>query len=220
MNSPLETFRQELLATCKKSGRDPASVTLVAVSKKQPLSKIQEVLKQGHLDFGENYIQEVLEKQQTMQISEIRWHLIGPIQTNKINKILEKFSLIHSVDSHETAIEINKRAERNNLKVSILLQLNLADEETKSGQSKEDLLSNWEKYKSLKSLDIQGLMTMPPLFDEAEKTRPYFKELFELSKQLKLKHLSMGTSSDWKVAVEEGATLIRIGTAVFGERSS
>lgn len=220
MSSPLETFRQELISTCIKSGRDPATVTLVAVSKKQSLNKIQEALKLGHFDFGENYIQEVLEKQQTMQNSEIRWHLIGPIQTNKINKIIGKFSLIHSVDSYETALEINKRAEKNNLKIPILLQLNLADEETKSGQSKEDLLNDWENYKSLKSLDIQGLMTMPPLFDDPEKTRPYFKELFELSKQLKLKHLSMGTSSDWKVAVEEGATLIRIGTAVFGERGS
>ncbi len=220
MSSPLETFRQELISTCIKSGRDPATVTLVAVSKKQSLNKIQEALKLGHFDFGENYIQEVLEKQQTMQNSEIRWHLIGPIQTNKINKIIGKFSLIHSVDSYETALEINKRAEKNNLKIPILLQLNLADEETKSGQSKEDLLNDWENYKSLKSLDIQGLMTMPPLLDDPEKTRPYFKELFELSKQLKLKHLSMGTSSDWKVAVEEGATLIRIGTAVFGERGS
>ncbi len=220
MSTPLEVFRQELLAICKNSGRDPSSVTLVAISKKQPLSRIQEAFKQGHFDFGENYIQEVLEKQQALENFEIRWHLIGPIQTNKINKILGKFSLIHSVDTYETAMEINKRAERNNLKISVLLQLNLAHEETKSGQSKEDLLNAWENYKSLKSLDIQGLMTMPPLFDDPEKTRPYFKELYELSKQLKLKHLSMGTSSDWKVAVEEGATLIRIGTAVFGERGS
>ena len=220
MSSPLVQFRQELIDVCKKCGRDPASVTLVAVSKKQSLSKIHEAYRQQQIDFGENYVQEVLEKQQALQTPDIRWHLIGPIQKNKINKILGKFYLIHSVDSYETALEINKRAEKNNLKIPVLLQLNLANEETKSGQTKKDLLNNWDAYKNLKSLQIEGLMTMPPLQDDPEKSRSYFKELKQLSKQLELKHLSMGTSSDWKVAVEEGATLIRIGTAVFGERGS
>lgn len=220
MSSSLENFRQELMAVCKNCGRDPHSVTLVAVSKKQTLSKIHQAFRERQFDFGENYIQEALEKQQALQMPEINWHLIGPIQTNKINKILKTFILIHSVDSYETAIEINKRAEKNSVKPSILLQLNLANEETKSGQTKENLLKNWENYKALKSLEIQGLMTMPPLQEEPEKSRPYFKELKHLANQLQLKQLSMGTSSDWKVAVEEGATLIRIGTAVFGERSS
>ena len=218
MSSPLENFRQELDSVCKGCGRDPQSVTLVAVSKKQSVSKIREAYKENQIDFGENYIQEVLEKQEVLENLKIRWHLIGPIQTNKINKILGKFFLIHSVDSYETAVEINKRAEKNNIVTSVLLQLNLADEDTKSGQSKDDLIKNWENYKNLKFLKIEGLMAMPPLQENPEDSRPYFRELRELANRFELKHLSMGTSSDWKVAVEEGATLIRIGTAVFGER--
>jgi pyridoxal phosphate enzyme (YggS family) len=220
MSSSLEKFRSELKSVCEKCGRDPKSVTLVAVSKKQPISKIHQAYREHQLDFGENYVQEALEKQMALQLPDIRWHMIGPIQTNKINKILGKFALIHSVDSLETATEINKRAQKLNLKIQILLQLNLAKEETKSGQSKSELLANWSQFKTLGNLQIEGLMTMPPLADDPEKTRPYFRELKDLSKQLQLKHLSMGTSGDWKVAVEEGATLIRIGTAVFGERGS
>jgi pyridoxal phosphate enzyme (YggS family) len=220
MTSNLAHFRQELISVCKKCGRDPALVTLVAVSKKQSLSKIHEAYREKQLDFGENYVQEALEKQQALQMPDIRWHMIGPIQTNKINKILGKFFLVHSVDSYETAVEINNRSEKNNLVTRVLLQLNLAHEETKSGQSKDELLANWHHYQSLKSLQINGLMTMPPLQDDPEKSRPYFKELKTLANQLELKQLSMGTSTDWKVAVEEGATLIRIGTAVFGERGS
>lgn len=220
MSSNLKNFRQELISVCHECGRDPESVTLIAVSKKQSLSKIHEAYREKQLDFGENYIQEALEKQQALQMPEIRWHLIGPIQTNKINKILGRFFLIHSIDSYETAAEINKRAQRDNLKVPVLLQLNLANEETKSGQSGQELLEKWQDYESLNSLRIEGLMTMPPLSMDPEKSRPYFKELKGLALRLGLKQLSMGTSSDWKVAVEEGATLIRIGTSVFGERSS
>lgn len=218
--SSLDTFRKELIAVCKRSGRDPQTITLVAVSKKQPVHKILKAYYDKQIDFGENYVQEALEKQEEITFSDVRWHLIGPIQTNKINKILGRFHLIHSIDSFETAVELNKRAEVHKLNVSILLQVNLANEETKSGQSKEELLENWERFKLLKHVRIQGLMTMPPLFDDPEKTRPYFRELATLAKKLNLKQLSMGTSSDWKVAIEEGATLIRIGTAVFGERGS
>jgi hypothetical protein len=141
------------------------------------------------------------------------------VQTNKINKILGKFFLIHSVDSLQTAQEIDKRANRDGLKISCLLQLNLADEASKSGQSASQLLENWPRYKALANLDIQGLMTMPPLVENAELSRPYFKRLKEIADHLGLKQLSMGTSSDWEVAVQEGATLIRVGTAVFGERN-
>lgn len=220
MSSSLSEFRQKLISVCSACGRNPSEVTLVAVSKKQSLSKIHEAYKEKQLDFGENYIQEALEKQQALQMPDIRWHLIGPIQKNKINKILGKFHLIHAVDSLETAMEIESRAARENTKTSVLLQLNLANEDTKSGQTKNELLKNWDAYKKLKFVEVKGLMTMPPLENDPEMNRPYFKELKNLNQQLQLKELSMGTSSDWKVAVEEGATLIRIGTAVFGERGS
>lgn len=218
MNS-LENVRAEILATCEKCGRDPSSVTLVAVSKKQPFSKIHEAYRQRQFDFGENYIQEALEKQQSLTFPEIRWHLIGPIQSNKINKILGRFFLIHSVESLENAVEINKRAERDQIKISVLLQVNLGVEESKSGQTKDELLKNWDDFQKLQFLNIKGLMTMPPLADDPEQSRPYFRELKLLADRLHLKELSMGTTSDWKVAIEEGATLIRIGTAVFGERT-
>ncbi len=220
MSLPLNDFRHEFEKVCQQCGRDPHSITLVAVSKKQPLSKIHEAYREKQYDFGENYIQEALEKQNALQLPGIRWHMIGPVQTNKINKILGKFVLIHSVDSFHIAEEINKRAERDGLKVPVLLQLNLAHEETKSGQTKEKLLSQWDQYKKLSALQIEGLMTMPPLQEDPEKSRPYFQELRKLAKQLGLQQLSMGTSSDWKVALEEGATLIRVGTSVFGERST
>ena len=220
MSLGLSEFRQQLISVCNSCGRNPAEVTLVAVSKKQSLSKIHEAYREKQLDFGENYIQEALEKQQALQMQDIRWHLIGPIQKNKINKILGKFHLIHSVDSLETAMQIDNRAARENIKTSVLLQLNLAGEDTKSGQTKEELLKNWDAYKNLNFVEIKGLMTMPPLENDPEMNRSYFKELKALNQQLQLKELSMGTSADWKVAVEEGATLIRIGTAVFGERGS
>jgi PLP dependent protein len=214
----LKKFLQEKNSVCKNCGRNPDSVQLVAVSKKQPLEKIKEAYQEEQIDFGENYIQEALEKQEELQTLKIRWHLIGPIQKNKINKIIGKFSLIHSVDSYERAVEINKRAEMKNLNVDVLLQLNLANEDTKSGQTKEEVLKNWPSYQTLKFIRILGLMTMPPLQENPEESRKYFQELKKIATKLKLKHLSMGTSSDWKVAVEEGATLIRIGTSIFGER--
>lgn len=215
MSTLLKHFLDEMHQVCHEYGRDPRSVKLIAVSKKQSMSKIHEAYRQGQIDFGENYVQEALEKQSALQLPQIRWHMIGPIQTNKINKILGKFALIHSVDSLQTAQEINTRAAKNNLKQAVLLQLNLADEVTKSGQSANDLIVNWKAYQELKNLDIQGLMTMPPLGNSSE----YFDHLRDLAQELKLKELSMGTSSDWKDAIARGSTMIRIGTAIFGERT-
>lgn len=215
MSTALEAFRTEMEKVCRECGRDPKSVRLVAVTKLQPLSKIHEAHRQGQLDFGENYVQEALEKMSALQMPDVRWHLIGPIQSNKINKILGKFSLIHSVDSLKTAQEIDKRAEKLNLIQPVLLQLNLAEEATKSGQTIGELRENWKNYQQLKNLDIQGLMTMPPLGN----SQVYFQELRDFARELGLKELSMGTSSDWKDAIALGATIIRIGTAVFGERN-
>ncbi|MFN8789856.1 MAG: YggS family pyridoxal phosphate-dependent enzyme [Bdellovibrionales bacterium] len=216
MTIELAHFRDEITRVCEKAGRDPRSVRLVAVSKLQPLSKIHEAHREGQLDFGENYVQEALEKMAALQMPDVRWHLIGPVQSNKINKILKRFYLIHSVDSLKTAEEINKRAQREGHVQPVLLQLNLAQEATKSGQSESDLRQNWNRYRELKNLEIQGLMTMPPL--EGPSTK-YFQQLRDLAQEFGLRELSMGTSSDWKEAIACGATMIRIGTAVFGERS-
>ena len=215
MSLQLDEFLKRMQEVCLRYDRDPASVKLIAVSKKQPLAKIHEAHRQGQLDFGENYVQEALEKQSALQFPDIRWHLIGPVQTNKINKILGAFALIHSVDSLKTAQDIDKRAAKLNKTQPILLQLNLSHELTKSGQSAEELRSNWKSYQELKHVDIQGLMTLPPLGN----SKIYFEQLRDLARELGLKELSMGTTSDWEDAIACGATMIRVGTAVFGERN-
>jgi len=207
-------FQNQIVEVCKKNNREIKSVKLVAVSKKQPIEKIRSALEAGQFDFGENYVQEALEKISQISNPNVRWHLIGPLQSNKINKIIGKFFLIHSVDSLKLAEELSQKNERASLKQSILLQLNLAGEDSKSGFSKQDFLKNWDHLKNLKGLNIQGLMTMPPL----NSPEIYFKELQNLAKEFKLLELSMGTSSDWESAIQNGATYIRIGTAVFGER--
>lgn len=207
-------FQKQVEEVCKKNNRELKSVKLVAVSKKQPIEKIRTALEAGHLDFGENYVQEALEKINQISNQNVRWHLIGPLQSNKINKIIGKFFLIHSVDSMKLAEDLSHKNEKAGLKQSVLLQLNLADEKSKSGFSKQDFIKNWDHLKNLKGLNIQGLMTMPPL----NGPEIYFKELKNLAKEFNLLELSMGTSSDWESAIQNGATYIRIGTAVFGER--
>ena len=207
-------FQKRVEDVCKKNNRTINSVKLVAVSKKQPIEKIKTALEAGQLDFGENYVQEALEKINQISNPNVRWHLIGPLQSNKINKIIGKFFLIHSVDSLKLAEELSQKNEKAGLKQSVLLQLNLAEEESKSGFSQTEFLKSWEYLKNLKGLNIQGFMTMPPLGSP----EIYFEQLQNLAKEFKLLELSMGTSSDWESAVQNGATYIRIGTAVFGER--
>jgi PLP dependent protein len=212
----LQKVKQEILETCSQIGRDPNEICLVAVSKLQNISKIHEAYRAGHIDFAENYVQEANEKIRALQISDIRWHLIGPIQSNKINKVVGSFCLIHSVDSLKIAQDISERAVKNSFLQPILLQLNLADEKTKSGFSKSDFESALPQIQDLPGVDLQGLMTMPPL----EKPEPSFAELQKLGSRYNLKKLSMGTTADWKLALKYGSTHIRIGTAIFGERKA
>lgn len=209
-------IQNEIKITCQEFRRDSESVCLVAVSKLQNISKIQEAFQAGQMDFAENYIQEATEKILELQKSDIRWHLIGPLQTNKLNKAIGKFSLIHSVDSLKIAIELNVRCERNSVKQPVLLQLNLADETSKSGFSKQEFETSFSQLKNLRGLEIQGLMNMPP----QKNPEPSFAELQNLANKHGLKKLSMGTSSDWKLAIKYGSTHIRIGTALFGERKA
>lgn len=207
-------FHRELKQTCDELNRNTKEICVVAVSKLQNISKIHEAYRNGHFDFGENYVQEALEKIRTLQISELRWHLIGPLQSNKINKVLGLFCLIHSVDSLKLAVELNERAQKKNLKQSVLLQFNFAGEQSKSGFSIEDFEGSWSQLKNLDSLQIEGLMTMPPL----NNPEPSFQKAQEIANKYNFKKLSMGTTSDWKLALKYGSTHIRIGTALFGER--
>ncbi|MGZ3768826.1 MAG: YggS family pyridoxal phosphate-dependent enzyme [Bdellovibrio sp.] len=206
----------------------PAHV--LAVSKLQPEEKIRALYKEGQRLFGENYVQEALDKIDHLQdLQDIEWHLIGHLQKNKAKYVVGKFALIHSVDSLELAEALSRQCVNKNVKQAILIQINLAKEETKSGFDEQNLKNSWSKLISLPSLQIQGLMTMPPLTENGEEVRPYFRELRELLNELRistdlnrhpLRELSMGTSHDFKVAVEEGATIVRLGTILFGERLS
>lgn len=198
------------------------SQNLIAVSKLQPIEKIEKLLRQGQKAFGENYIQEALEKIEYFKKheagSQIEWHLIGALQKNKVKYLRNNFSYIHSVDSVELAELIDKKAGAINYQQKIFLQVNVADEKTKAGFNLDNLKNHFNHLQSLKHLQVVGLMTMPPLQNKAEDNRIYFKQIFELGQQLGLKQFSMGTSHDYKVALEEGATWIRLGTVLFGER--
>ncbi|UXR64977.1 YggS family pyridoxal phosphate-dependent enzyme [Bdellovibrio bacteriovorus] len=204
----------------------PAKV--LAVSKLQPADKIRDLYSKGQRRFGENYVQEALEKQKLLaDLPDIEWHLIGHLQKNKARMVVGAFHLIHSVDSLELAQTLNRQCETKGLQQKILIQVNLAQEESKDGFSKEKLLECWKSLTALVHLNIFGFMTMPPLTETGAEVRPYFVELRELRDQLKtmtdlqvhpLTELSMGTSHDYPVAVEEGATIVRLGTILFGER--
>jgi pyridoxal phosphate enzyme (YggS family) len=202
----------------------PKSTRLVAVSKLQPPEKIRALYDEGQRIFAENYVQEALTKIETLKdLSEIQWHFIGSLQKNKVKMVIGNFELIHSVDSFGLAEVISKIAGQRNVTQRILMQVNLSGEESKGGFDPLEVAEALPNIAALPNTLLTGFMTMPPLFDDAEKSRPFFKELCQLKEKYKktypsLTELSMGTSHDYSVAVEEGATLIRIGTLLFGER--
>jgi pyridoxal phosphate enzyme (YggS family) len=196
-----------------------SSQKLLAVSKLQPISKIQELYSEGQTDFAENYIQEALIKIEQLKDLKINWHLIGPIQKNKVKFLKDHFSYIHSIDSIELAAKISEHALMNKHLQKVFIQINLAEEATKSGFTKHTFEEKWPELLKLKGLQIVGLMTMPPFENKPEKNRVFFKELKYIGTKLNLNEYSMGTSHDYKIALEEGATWIRLGTMLFGERT-
>lgn len=191
---------------------------LLAVSKLQPIEKIRHLHSLGQIDFGENYIQEALEKIDLLRDLNIRWHMIGPIQKNKVKFLKKNFEYIHSVDSIDLAKKISEKALEINYQQKIFCQINLSEESTKYGFHKSNFLDLWTDLNQLKGLKIVGLMTMPPLENQAIENKKYFSELKSIAQNLDLSELSMGTSHDYQVALTEGATWIRIGTTLFGER--
>jgi pyridoxal phosphate enzyme (YggS family) len=192
---------------------------LLAVSKLQPISKIKELHSEGQVDFAENYIQEAIEKVEQLKDLKINWHLIGPIQKNKVKFLKNHFSYIHSVDSLELATKISEHAILNKHVQKVFIQINLAEEASKSGFTKIKFEETWPELLKLEGLQIVGLMTMPPLENKPEKNRVFFKELKYIGTKLNLNEYSMGTSHDYKIALQEGATWIRLGTMLFGERT-
>jgi len=209
----LNSLRQELPTDCE----------ILAVSKLQSVEKIRKLYTTGQRLFAENYVQEAVEKQKQLADLKIEWHFIGHLQKNKAKLVVGNFTYIHSVDSLELAQTLDHAARMKNLTQKIFVQINLAREESKGGIHQEDLSHFLEKSAFLGNIQVVGLMTMPPLFDDPQRARPFFRELRELLKihQAKcpqLQKLSMGTSSDYRIAAEEGSTIVRLGTILFGER--
>ena len=215
---------QEVGEACVKSGRRPEEVTLIAVSKKHTVQAISTLAREGQMDFGENYVQEALAKIEDLSALQLNWHFIGHLQSNKVKHVLGKFVLIHTLDSEKLAQVLHKKAKSQGMIQPVLIQVNVGQEAQKFGVSEDNLFSLVEQVLTLDNLKLEGLMTLPPFFEQAERVRPYFVRLRELKEELEqrfeitLPHLSMGMTSDFAQAIAEGATLVRIGTKIFGPR--
>jgi PLP dependent protein len=223
LSANLESVRARMAAACARAGREPRSVTLLAVTKTQPPERVSEAARAGLTVFGENKVQEARAKIPLCP-GRLHWHLIGHLQTNKCREAVECFEMIQSVDSLHLAEELNRRAHQAAKTVPILLEVNIVGEASKFGYKPEQLLAELGPLNALPRLEIHGLMTIPPWSPVPEKARPVFRRLRELKGECErilgapLPQLSMGMTSDFEVAIEEGATLVRLGTALFGER--
>ena len=221
------TYVQKQIDTaCEKSGRKKTEVTLIAVSKTKPIELLQEAYDAGVRDFGENKVQELMEKMPKLP-GDIRWHMIGHLQRNKVKYIVGKVFLIHSVDSFRLAEEISKESVKQNVETDILLEVNVAGEDSKFGTTTEDAITLVKQISGLPGIHIKGLMTIAPFTENSEENRIYFRKLKQLSVDIAAKNidnvnmnvLSMGMTGDYTVAVEEGAGYVRVGTGIFGERT-
>lgn len=221
----LKAVEEHIQTACKKSGRNREDVTLIAVSKTKPVSLVMEAYDAGIRDFGENKVQELVDKYEQMP-KDIRWHLIGHLQTNKVKYIIDKAYLIHGVDSLKLAKEISKEAVKHNLTANILIQINIGNEETKFGLEYENAKETILEIAELPNISIHGLMAIAPYVENSEENRQHFVKMKQLSVDITPKTvdnvsmdvLSMGMTGDYMVAIEEGATHIRVGTGIFGER--
>lgn len=222
----LEEVERRIQAACDRAGRDRAEVTLIAVSKTKPVEMIREIMDLGIIDFGENKVQELTDK--TEQIKEsLNWHLIGHLQRNKVKYIVDRACLIHSVDSIRLAVAIDDEAKKKNIVVPILIEVNIAGEDTKFGTAPEETYSLICEIAKLSNISVKGLMTIAPFVENPEKNRNHFSNLRKLCVDIETKNidnvhmgiLSMGMTGDYEVAIEEGATMVRVGTGIFGERA-
>lgn len=222
----LKEIEQNINRVCLKCGRDPQSVRLIAVSKTFGSEKIQEAVRGGVFDIGENYVQELVEKRSALADERIRWHFIGHLQSNKVKYIVEWIHLIHSVDNEGVAMEIQKRALRLNRPIDILVEVNTSDEASKFGVKPGRALDLLKRISTFSNIRLRGLMTIGPFLPSAEQSRPAFRLLKNILDEANaggflrepMQELSMGMTHDYPVAIEEGATMVRIGTAIFGPR--
>ena len=226
MKDRLDQVKARIKKAADDCNRPVDSIRLIAVSKTMPAATVKQAIEAGVTDLGENYIQEAREKINTLATAQVNWHYIGHLQSNKAKYAVRLFDLIHSVDSLKLARELDKYAQKNAKIQSILIQVNVAKEASKSGVSVEDTLQLLENLSQLANISVKGLMTMPPYFNAPEKVRPYFAALRALRDRIRdegipnieMDELSMGMTGDFEAAIEEGATMVRIGTAIFGER--
>jgi PLP dependent protein len=221
----LRTVQKRIVAAAERAHRDPSSIKLIVVTKTVDISRLREAVKAGAAILGENRVQEAREKIEVLgPVAD--WHLIGRLQTNKAKYAVRLFSLIHSVDSLELARELDKQAAKAGKVQDVLIEVNTSLEASKAGIGAEGALALVQEAAKLGNIAVKGFMTIPPFFDEPEKARPYFAGLRELSKNItreniprvSMQELSMGMSGDFETAIEEGATMVRVGTAIFGER--
>jgi pyridoxal phosphate enzyme (YggS family) len=223
----LTAIRDRVTAAAKSCGRRPEEVTLIAISKTHPASDIKRVIEFGAVDIGENRVQEAEGKITELGRNAARWHLVGHLQANKARRAVNLFDVIHSLDSLDLAQRLDRLCVAEDIrKLAVLIQVDLGNEETKSGIDESELTHLVEGLGPLRRLNLEGLMTLPPFFDDPEQSRPYFRRLRELRDELAARgafvsgkgELSMGMTNDFEVAIEEGATMVRVGTAIFGER--
>lgn len=218
-------IQDRISKAARKAGRDPGEVTLIVVTKSVEPKKVKESLSAGARIFGENYVQEAQEKISKIKDKNIKWHFIGHLQKNKAKFAVELFDVIHTVDSVELAHELNKRAKEPQ---DVLIEVNIAREKTKTGVDAEGAVKLARAISSMPNLRLRGVMAIPPFNEDPEATRPYFAAIRRLAERINKEHLpgvflrdlSMGMSNDFEVAIEEGATMVRIGTAIFGQREA
>jgi pyridoxal phosphate enzyme (YggS family) len=247
MKENIQNIEQRIQAACERAGRKRSEVTLIVVSKTKPKEMLQEAYDLGMRDFGENKVQELVQKYEDLDgvfPEKVNWHLIGHLQRNKVKYIVDKAAMIHSVDSMRLAEQIEEESAKKNLVCDVLIEVNIADEDTKFGVDAKDVLPLFEEMSRLSHLRVRGLMTVAPYVENPEKNREYFKKLRHLYVDIKTKNtdnnydgnimdekvsqlrksleyfdtLSMGMTGDFEVAIEEGATMVRVGTGIFGER--
>lgn len=222
----ITNVRKNIEKACEKAGRNASEVTLVAVSKTKPVSMLKEAYAAGCREFGENKVQELCDKYEVLE-HDIKWHMIGHLQTNKVKYLIGKTTLIHSVDSYKLACEIEKQAAKKDCIMDILVEINIAEEDTKFGVSKEEVLALVRQIAALPHIRIKGLMTVAPYVENPEENRLFFRNIKQLSVDIGQQNidnvsmdiLSMGMTGDYMVAIEEGATIVRVGTGIFGERN-
>jgi pyridoxal phosphate enzyme (YggS family) len=222
----LTQVEANIAAACKRAGRSRDEVTLIAVTKTKPVEMLQEAYDWGSRNFGENKVQEIMDKYDKLP-SDIQWHIIGHLQRNKVKYIVDKVCLIHSVDSYRLAEEINIQAKKRGVVVPILIEVNIADEQSKFGVRPEETMQLVREISSLDGVSIRGLMCIAPYVVDSEENRPFFRKIKALSIDIEKENidnvsmdiLSMGMTGDYEVAIEEGATMVRVGTGIFGERN-